>query len=161
MAAPTVFAHSDVESTSPRRGASLSSVPGKVTVTFTKRVLEGAEVIVKDGCGEEAGGTATLSGRTVEVPISGRGSGRWRVEYRAFAAADAHPVEGSFSFRVQGSQGCPKDGGSRDDPGPTARTEPDGSAGGPSEVALYLLVAGTAAAVTVVFVVSRRHGTRR
>jgi copper resistance protein C len=101
-AALPAFAHTSLVGSDPADGASLSTAPTAVTLTFDGPVQPGfAEVVVLDAAGTHyyAQGAPQVDGRTVRQQLAPLSNGVFQVSYRV-VAADGHPVTGTLSFTV-------------------------------------------------------------
>ena len=101
-AALPAFAHTSLVGSDPADGASLSTAPTAVTLTFDGPVQPGfAEVVVVDAAGTHyyAQGAPQVDGRTVRQQLAPLSNGVFQVSYRV-VAADGHPVTGTLSFTV-------------------------------------------------------------
>jgi len=95
-------AHDALASSNPADGATLTTNPGKVSITLTKAPTTGVpgsntiKVTAPDGhviSGEEV----TVQDATLSVDADIDHEGKHVVEWRA-VSADGHPIEGTFSF---------------------------------------------------------------
>ena len=99
-------AHNVLLQTEPANGATVATVPAKVTLVFDKPALAlGTTIEVQGPHGPEAVGHAVLVNSTVSEAIraaapAGAYVVRWRV-----TSADGHPISGSFAFTARGSGG--------------------------------------------------------
>lgn len=99
----TVSAHTGFESSTPADGASIEEAVDEVTIVFTGEATPVGEKFVArtpSGDLQEASSIDTLDNKVFTVrfepPLAGGQIGiRWNVQ-----AADAHPIEGAFSFTV-------------------------------------------------------------
>jgi copper transport protein len=100
--ATPALAHATVAGSDPAESSRLTSVPAKVTMTFSEDVSVGAGFLkVVDGKGNTVStGSATSNGRDVSVALaSGLGDGSYIVSYR-ITSADSHPIDGAYAFVV-------------------------------------------------------------
>ena len=95
-------AHTDLISTKPKDGATLSAPPQAVTLTFGEDLLTGGDKLVA----RDADGTAVdLGPSKVEGPTlsatwpASAAAGAYTVSYRA-VAEDGHPLEGTVRFTI-------------------------------------------------------------
>ncbi len=99
-------AHTDLVSSSPEDGQTLTAPPEQVTLRFGEDLLTaGAQIVAKDDTGVKVGlGPAEVSGTRVSAtwPQTADG-GVYTVSWRA-VADDGHPLEGAFSFTVKAAQ---------------------------------------------------------
>ena len=104
--ATTALAHTEIASSSPRDGATLSRLPAKVVLTFEQPIQAVRTVVVKRN------GKGNLRKRAVQDPRNARRvlvtlrrpglkwqAGRYRVNWR-ITATDGDPVAGVVAFRV-------------------------------------------------------------
>jgi copper resistance protein C len=96
------FAHTRLESTDPADGASLSTAPQKISLTFNEDVpaeFTALTVIGPDGKAYQTGAVTADNG-TVSTAVLPLGpAGKYQVGYRV-VSDDGHPVEGSLSFTM-------------------------------------------------------------
>lgn len=106
-AAPAL-AHTDLESSSPKNGQTLSAAPARIALTFGEDLLTGGDRLAAK---DDAGTPVELGPSTVEGPVLSAAwpaeadAGTYTVSYRA-VADDGHPLEGRIRFTVQ-SQATP------------------------------------------------------
>lgn len=99
----TASAHTGFESSTPAEGAAVDGPVGLLTIVFTgeaKPVGDQFIALTPDGLLQEATSIETVDDKvfsvTFDPPLAGGQIGiRWNVQ-----AADAHPIEGAFSFTV-------------------------------------------------------------
>lgn len=99
LTAPTASAHNALLSTTPARGAVLTTMPPVVALHFDlpSGVL-GTQVVVLGPTGNVAAGAPHLIDDDVRQPIDpGSPAGHYTVNWRAISA-DGHPVQGTFGF---------------------------------------------------------------
>jgi methionine-rich copper-binding protein CopC len=106
MWAPSFASAQDVRS-QPPAGSSQARVPERVTITFRSSQARSTTIEVEDPCGAraDAGGTS-VSGARATVELDATASGRYLVTYAGISAADGSPTRGTFTFLVEGVQGC-------------------------------------------------------
>ena len=126
-------AHALPQSSSPSAGATLSSPPPKVTITFGERPdakLSTINVLDSSGASVAAGPTVASSGDplTLEVPLKPLTGGVYTVAWRTVSAIDGHRATGSFAF---GLGTTPSASGGGSNPGTV-----DTSSAGPSPAAV-------------------------
>lgn len=94
----------------PAAGSSQARVPERVTITFGSPQARSTRIEVEDPCGARAhrGGTS-VSGSRATVELDATASGRYLVSYAGISAADGSPTRGTFTFLVEGVQGCAAD----------------------------------------------------
>ena len=110
LAPASAFAHAQLESTSPERGALVAKEPGAISFTFDEpvsgtdgavRVFDAKGDRVDDGAAYHPGG----AGKTFAVHLkSGLPKGTYTATYRV-VSADTHIVTGGFVFSV-GARGA-------------------------------------------------------
>ena len=96
-------AHALPQSSSPSAGATLSTPPAKVTITFGERPdpkLSAINVLDSKGAVVTAGPTVAASADplTLEVPLQPLAGGVYTVSWRTVSAIDGHRATGSFAF---------------------------------------------------------------
>jgi copper transport protein len=103
-AAPSAFAHATLEGTDPGTGANLERSPRAITLRFSEpvevslgsiRLFDARARRVDTGAPAHPGG----SGRQVRAPVDALDDGGYVVTWRVLSA-DAHPVQGAFTFTV-------------------------------------------------------------
>jgi methionine-rich copper-binding protein CopC len=102
--ASAALAHSGIEATYPKRGATLATPPAKVTITFEEEIRSGT-VTVKGPSGavvsKSSGGRDAANVARLRVALkSGLGSGQYTVKW-SIKAADGDAQSGSFKFTVR------------------------------------------------------------
>jgi copper resistance protein C len=106
-------AHTELVSSNPEDGQTLTAPPEQVTLRFGEDLLPaGAQIVAKDDTGVEVGlGPAEVSGTKLSATWPQTAdTGTYTVAWRA-VAGDGHPLEGTFTFAVKGA-------------GPTSSPEP-------------------------------------
>jgi copper transport protein len=103
--AGSVGAHALPQSSNPSAGATLSTPPATVTITFGERPdpkLSAINVLDSIGASVTAGPTAASSSDplTLEVPLKPLADGIYTVAWRSVSAVDGHRATGSFAFGV-------------------------------------------------------------
>lgn len=98
-------AHDSLISSDPEDGATLEVAPEQITLTYSAEVLEVSPVVqISGGEGKEPVELdVVIDGPTVTAEITealpaGSHTVQWRV-----VSSDGHPIEGSFTFTVEGS----------------------------------------------------------
>lgn len=102
VAAPQAAAHTDLEASSPAKGATLAGLPPQLTLTFSDPMTQKyAKVAVTGPAGTSvADGEPQADGKAVTLALtSGSTAGRYTVGYRV-VSKDGHPVSGSYTFTV-------------------------------------------------------------
>lgn len=135
-------AHALPQSSSPSAGATLSTPPATVTITFGERPdpkLSAINVLDSSGTSVTAGPTAASGGDplTLVVPLKPLTGGVYTVAWRTVSAVDGHRATGSFAF---GLGTAPSASGNNSSPGAV-----ETSTSGPSPaavVARWLLYLG-------------------
>lgn len=99
LAAAPAYAHTELASSNPADGATLSAAPARVVLTFTEApVALGAQVVVTGPAGAVSAGAPRLDGLTVVQDVQpSAAAGRYTVEWR-LTANDGHPVSGTLGF---------------------------------------------------------------
>lgn len=92
---------------SPAPNSTLGKVPEEVSVVFAEAQARSSHLEVVDPCGKRVDAhVSTVSGRRVAAPIAATASGRYVVRYFGISAVSGHDTTGSFSFEVEGVEGC-------------------------------------------------------
>jgi methionine-rich copper-binding protein CopC len=102
-AAGTARAHVKVVASSPVKNATLAKAPGKVTVTFTKQLLEGALEVRRSGVVVSTGPNGIDPANVTRLRVKLRprtGAGTYRVSWQV-VGPDGHRQRGSFTFTVR------------------------------------------------------------
>lgn len=126
-------AHTDLVGTSPEQGGRVASLPASAMLTFDTPLGDAVQVALRGPDGESAAASPTITGPTLEVPLTPRGPGTYEVFYRV-TGADGHPVSGRLAFRADAA---PVSGPGRH---PTAGTGGTSRQGGPATGAAWWLV---------------------
>ena len=152
-------AHSELLSSDPAAGATVSTSPAWVALTFIQEIQPGfsvVTVIAPDGAqlqtGAPAEDGATVSTAVRSLPVAGD----YTIGYRVLSA-DSHPIEGTVSFTFAGPPTAPAAAPSASSgrPAPTPAALP-ATPGGPDSgmpvwpwllAVAVLLTAGVAAAL--------------
>lgn len=101
--APTASAHDELTGTSPKNGASVTSAPATVGLTFAETPLNvGNQISVKAPDGSTSAAKPTVNGTTVSAPFTNHGNGLYTVTWRV-VSDDGHPVSGAYSFTLTGA----------------------------------------------------------
>ncbi len=101
VAASPAFAHAELAESTPAPGAVLAKSPPDITLNFTETVRAdngGIRVFDTDGERVDHGGS-NVSGSTVRLPVPELDDGSYVVTWRV-VSADAHPIQGAFTFQV-------------------------------------------------------------
>jgi copper transport protein len=102
LTATPASAHATLLETDPAAGEVLEEAPRTVTLTFSEAVEASLGAVrVFDGDGEriDAGEVSKPSANSVRVALPRLDDGSFIVTYRV-TSADAHPVQGAFTFQV-------------------------------------------------------------
>ncbi|MGN6635023.1 MAG: copper resistance CopC family protein [Oryzihumus sp.] len=119
---PAASAHAILIKTSPADGATLTTAPRQVDLTFDEAVARRfATIVVTGPSGEDAtAGPATVNGTHVTAALaSGLTSGEYRVAFRV-VSDDGHPVSGQSRFTLNLPAGAPSGGAATSAPAPSA-----------------------------------------
>ncbi len=176
------MAHTDLVSTAPVAGATLTKAPAAVVLTFNEDLLpDTVSVSISDASSGEvlAADPAELSGAVVTAPwpIAATG-GNYLIAYRV-VSGDGHPVTGSIDFTIEPSaeaptspapataastpEATPAAPASASAPAPAPATDtssPAASAASTPPWALIAIVMVLAAVVIVVLVISANRRRR-
>ena len=96
------FAHTRLQSSDPADGASLTTAPERVSLTFNETMQPGFTTVTVIGPDDAAyqTGEVTSAGPTVSTALRPLGpAGRYEVGYRV-VSDDGHPVTGSVAFTL-------------------------------------------------------------
>ncbi|WP_329245474.1 copper resistance protein CopC [Streptomyces pseudovenezuelae] len=166
VAAPQAAAHTDLDTSSPGGNAELAGLPPRITLTFSDAMTQKyAKVAVTSPDGESAASAEPeVSGKQVTLALDPASPpGRYTVGYRV-VSADGHPVSGSYTFTVAGtnsSSPSPRAQQSTGAGAPRAAQEaaPDQSDGEPSGATVPVLAGAGALAVAAAgaYAVRRRR----
>lgn len=105
MFAPlSASAHDALLSSSPAADATVETLPGELTLTFSNKLIDGegaTEVVVTDAAGTVVSdGPATVNGAVVTQPLAAQGeAGAYHVVWK-IVSSDGHPTSGEFGFSV-------------------------------------------------------------
>ncbi len=96
-------AHSELATSTPADGASLSSPPANVSFTFNESIMDaGLQVVASGANGPLPLDAPMVAGPTVTVAWpSDAPDGTYQVAYRV-VSADGHPIDGSIRFSYTG-----------------------------------------------------------
>ena len=107
-AASPAFGHAAVTDSTPNNRSSVSEVT-EVSVTANEELLDigddgaGFVITVRDANGNFYGdGCVAVDGDTASMPVALTAAGKYKVAYR-IVSNDGHPIEGSYSFRFEGT----------------------------------------------------------
>ncbi len=102
-------AHSELMAISPKNGATVSTPPTRVVLTFSEDVnkdFSRVKVLDEKG-GDVSGGDTQVSGNVVSQPLEpDLGPGTYHIAYK-IVSADGHPVSGTSRFTVAGASASP------------------------------------------------------
>jgi methionine-rich copper-binding protein CopC len=168
-----VWAHSQLLSTQPAAGSTVTAPVQAVVLTFSEKLQAGFCEVVVDGPGGAYGqGPLTVADTVLRQPVSPLRSGAYRVAWRV-VADDGHPTSGEFSFTVrlpaqlEPSAGAPPSAGdasgapvalSTSAPAATDRGAGGGATGGGSPWLVWLIVIAVFAGLAATLLL-RRWGT--
>lgn len=100
--APAASAHDELTSTTPKNGATVTSAPSSLELTFAEKPLAvGNQISVKAPNGSTSKATPKVDGSTVSAPFAGHGDGAYTVTWRV-VSSDGHPISGSYAFTLKG-----------------------------------------------------------
>ena len=106
--ASPAFGHAAVTDSTPNNRSSVSEIT-EVSVTANEELLDignvgaGFVITVRDANGNFYGdGCVAVDGDTASMPIALTAAGKYEVAYR-IVSNDGHPIEGSYSFRFDGT----------------------------------------------------------
>lgn len=107
-AAPAAHAHSELLSSSPADGESLTAPPANVTLQFNEAISPaGLQVVAQGPDGPVTLGTPIIEGASVIAPWpQDAPGGNYRFAYRV-VSADGHPIDGSISFSYTAAAASP------------------------------------------------------
>lgn len=149
-------AHDQLISTSPSNGATVSTLPAQVTLTFGEVVLDtdgGTQVKVTDATGKTINaGPTVVQDNVVTQRVAGAAAGKVTVLWRVISE-DGHPVSGSFAFTVRN--------GTTAAAVPTSRPSPTSAPAASSSAPIIWVVVGIVAAVAIVVVIAVLVSRRR
>jgi copper resistance protein C len=99
--ATAAFAHAVLVSSNPAEGATLTTPPATVSLTFSEDVRAPAFVVVTGPGGTRVdGGASQILNRTVTERLrAARAAGTYTIAYRV-VSADGHPIEGELRYRL-------------------------------------------------------------
>ncbi|HEX2241466.1 MAG TPA: copper resistance protein CopC [Actinomycetota bacterium] len=107
LAIPTALAHGDLVRTIPKANSVRDEVPDHVLLEFSQRPRKGADIRVKDGCGDDVVRTVQLQGATAHVEIDPEAQpGHFRIAYGIVSAVDGDATQGKFAVHVRGRPEC-------------------------------------------------------
>ncbi len=104
LASGPAVAHDQLSGSEPADGATVAQMPEEVTLTFTDNPQGiGSEVQVMDAEGSDwaDGEVRIVDNQAIQSLKPGAPEGEYTVNWRV-VSADAHPIEGSFTFTATG-----------------------------------------------------------
>ena len=97
-------AHASLVRSTPASGATLTTAPSRVVVTFDENVRAPSAIVVTGPGGRVSHGTAQVLDNTVSIDVAMRAApsfvGDYDLAYRV-VSADGHPVTGQVPFRYR------------------------------------------------------------
>lgn len=177
FAAAPAMAHDTLESTVPAGNTTVTAAPGAVSLTLSESPLDASQlnlsvITVTDEAGKTlSDGNVTVDGATISTAIAGGANGIYKVLWRT-VSSDGHPIEGSYSFTVQGpAQAVPASPSVIPTPAastastgvaPAAETAPEQVKPNDSNAPLAVGIAAAilAVAAAVFFIAQRRRNKR-
>jgi methionine-rich copper-binding protein CopC len=132
LGAAPAAAHDSLTGASPADGATVTTAPEQVVLTFSAQVKDlGLTVLVTSPDGRRVGeGPARVEGRDVVAPLVALTEpGRYTVAYRV-VSSDGHPIQGRTAFVLDVPAPTPTQ-----TPAPTASASPDATSPAASPVA--------------------------
>jgi hypothetical protein len=100
--ATPAFAHAFLQHAEPGAGATLSTAPKRIALTFTEKLepaFSGMSVSDLSGQSVEAG-SVMIGGNAMVAPLRILAPGTYRVNWHA-VSVDTHRTEGAYSFTVK------------------------------------------------------------
>ncbi|MEK4340155.1 MULTISPECIES: copper resistance protein CopC [Brevibacillus] len=96
-----VYAHANVDQSSPQQESELQTSPKEIRISFTEEINANvSSLVLKTEQGEVVPGTFRAEGKkTLVMPVSSLKNGIYRVEWQVLSV-DTHVTEGSFRFAV-------------------------------------------------------------
>ncbi|MBL0887795.1 copper resistance CopC family protein [Myceligenerans indicum] len=182
IASPPAAAHDQLLASDPADGDEFDTMPDAVTLTFSDEPLEtGAEVVLTDGDGATVAlQDITVDGSALSASLpSTLPGGEYHVAWH-IVSGDGHPLEGAFSFTVDGPDApeptrSPEGAGSTQETAEPTTAAPDaavdtpagadaesgaaapGTPAGLSSGAAWIAVLAAASLVVTLLVVMRRR----
>ena len=106
--APAAHAHSELISSSPADGETLTAPPANVTLQFNEAISPaGLQVVAQGPDGPVTLGTPIIEGASVIAPWPADApGGNYRLAYRV-VSADGHPIDGSIGFSYAAAAASP------------------------------------------------------
>jgi len=153
-------AHDQLLSTNPQDGATVASLPGTITLTFSDIVQDaGAEAnqvkVMDASCTVIDDGDVQVADNVVTQKVSGSASGRVTVLWRV-VSRDGHPVSGEFSFTVGDGQAAASPTNCATDDTTSSAAQPTGVSPVPWIIGGVVVVVVVVAVVLLLVTRSRR-----
>jgi methionine-rich copper-binding protein CopC len=110
VTASPALAHDSLSSTTPAQDSVEATAPETVSLTLSEppadsKNLNLSTISVTDGAGKTVSdGNVTVYGPTLSTKLSEGAPGTYKVLWRA-VSSDGHPIEGNYTFTVQGQAG--------------------------------------------------------
>jgi len=145
--ATPAFAHTDLISSDPAKGAALPAAPTQLTLTFSEPAsVDSAEIsVTAPGGAKWTVGTITAQGASLLVPVQGEGpAGQYVIDY-AVTALDGDVVTGQIPFTLTAPAAPPA---ATTPPTPTEATAPQQTSTPPSNPTATSTSTSTAASTT-------------
>jgi methionine-rich copper-binding protein CopC len=121
LAGSGASAHGLLESSDPRAGSTVRTVPKSVSVALTEAPGPGTSAAVSDGCDRDVEAGLQREENVLKIGIGDAQPGRWKVRFRVVSAVDGHATRGNFGFKVRGKADCSQ---------PTPDDSPEDQVGG-------------------------------
>lgn len=102
-------AHDALESSNPANGATVSTMPEKIELTFDHTPIAINSIVrVEDATGtDQADGPVSIVDNQVSQAVKpGAPQGKYKVVWRV-VSSDGHPIEGTFTFTAGGPNSAP------------------------------------------------------
>ncbi|HEY3531414.1 MAG TPA: copper resistance protein CopC [Nocardioides sp.] len=97
--APASWGHAVLVASDPAAGAELHTVPSVVTLTFDEPLVPSlSHATVTSPAGRDF--SSTVSGKTMQVRMSGSSHGVYRVSWKTVSEIDGHTIQGTLRFGV-------------------------------------------------------------
>ena len=120
LAAPA-FGHAALVGSDPEDGASLTSAPDSVIVTYAEPPTQSSQFAVIDGCERDVVASVEVLNDTIEATIADAQPGEWTVRWGVVSAVDGHLTRDKVTFSVDGEPDCTAAGPDED---PDDRADP-------------------------------------
>jgi methionine-rich copper-binding protein CopC len=101
----TAFAHAELQSSAPQKGAILQAAPPEVAIEFSEEVNPAlSHIVVKDAAGKRVdkkdGHVAADNAKHFSVDLEPLAAGEYEVSWTSVAAEDGHKLSGKFKFTI-------------------------------------------------------------